>query len=351
MTYCGVSSHPARELPLARSNGPVLVYCPDRGIGDLMWHLPTIRAIAAKTPEGRVALATRPSTRAAEVLAVEPAVERVDYLTYHAGPFKQVREVADFHRLCRTLRPRAVWILEKIGRPAQAAKLAGVPERRGFGLGHASQERWLSPGPTLPKSMRSAHRIEKLEALEALYGLTVESREPALVVDPRRTEAVAARFADRPKPWVVFGPGAADAYKCWPRESFAALANELAAEAGTFFWLGGPHEAGRFAEGIARTGDPAKSVLACDLTLDASAALIAQSALFFGNDSGPMNLAAAVGTPTIGLYGRTPALFYSKWLAALVSPTQDLKDISPATAADAVRRSLAVSPAPPPSLS
>ena len=36
----------------AQHPGPVLVYAPDRGIGDLMWHLPTFRAIAATTPEG-----------------------------------------------------------------------------------------------------------------------------------------------------------------------------------------------------------------------------------------------------------------------------------------------------------
>ena len=44
--------------------GPVLVYMPDRGVGDLMWHLPTIRAIARTAPEGSVILATRPTTRA-----------------------------------------------------------------------------------------------------------------------------------------------------------------------------------------------------------------------------------------------------------------------------------------------
>ena len=39
-----------------------------------MWHLPTLRAIAATTPEGKVVLVARPSSRASEVLRVEPAV-------------------------------------------------------------------------------------------------------------------------------------------------------------------------------------------------------------------------------------------------------------------------------------
>lgn len=332
-----------------KTQGPVLAYLPDRGIGDLMWHLPTIRAIATMAPTGRVILATRPATRAAEVLAVEPTIERVEYLAYHSGPWKTFREIADFYRLCRRVRPASVWIMEKIGRPAQAAWLAGVPDRRGFGLGHASQERWLSRGPRVPKSMRNAHRIEKLMALEALNGLTVESREPALKVDPEQMAAVAARFTHRPKPWVVFGPGAVDDYKCWPMENFARLADSIAPDAGTIFWLGGSADAERFTAGLERVADPAKSRLTCDLTLDAAAALIAQAAVFLGNDSGPMNVSAAVGTPTIGLYGSTPALSYSKWLRAVVSPTGDMADIAPQAAVDAVRRVLAGEKAPAPS--
>lgn len=312
--------------------GPVLVYMPDRGVGDLMWHLPTIRAIAASARQGRVVLATRPTTRAAAVLAVEPAVERVCYLEYRKGALKPFREVVDFYRLCRSLRPRSVWILEKIGRPAQAAWLAGVPERRGFGLGHASQERYLT-GPALPKSMRPAHRIDKLVAFEALNGLAVESREPALKVDPRKVEAIRARFADRPEPWIVLGPGAVDADRRWPLENFARLSDELT-QAGTVFWLGsGREEEARFGQAMTEA-----CVLSCDLPLDEAAALISQSAIFVGNDSGLMNVAASVGTPTVGLFGPSRPLTYSKWLTPVVSPTRSMADLP----MEAVRRSLAL---------
>jgi heptosyltransferase-2 len=305
---------------------------PDRGVGDLMWHLLTIRAIAAQAPEAKVVLATRPTTRAAAVLASEPAVARVIYLDYRKGALKQLRETLDFYRLCRSLRPRSVWILEKIGRPAQAAWLAGVRKRHGFGLGHSSQERWLSPGPRLPKSMRPAHRIEKLAAFEALHGLAVSSREPALRVDPKKVDAMRARFADRPQPWIVLGPGAVDEDRRWPLENFARLSDEL--KAGTVFWLGGgAEEEARFAAAI-----PPACVLSCDLPLDEAAALISLSALFVGNDSGLMNVAAAVGVATIGLYGPSEPLTYSKWLSAVVSPTGAMTDISVDAVLAEVRR-------------
>lgn len=308
--------------------GPVLVYMPDRGVGDLMWHLPTIRAIAAAAPDGKVVLATRPTTRADRLLAAEPCVSEVAYLTYRSSAFKRLVELADFYRLCRRIRPRAVWILEKIGRPAFAAWLAGVGERHGFGMGHG-QERWLSSGPRLPRAMRHAHRIEKLAAFEALHGLQVAFREPALRVEPALREAVRARFAAAPRPWTVFGVGASETVKRWPIERFAELARPLG---GTVFWLGG----GGDSESVEAVRE-ATGVNICDLPLDAAAALIAEADLFVGNDSGPLNLAASVGTPAVGLFGPTPPLTYSRWLAPAVSPSADLRDLAVETVLAVVR--------------
>lgn len=321
------------------SRAAVLVYMPDRGVGDLMWHLPTIRAIAARSPQGKVVLATRPTTRAAAVLASEPAVSAVEYLDYRKGWDKRIGEFRDFLRLCRRLKPRQVWILEKTEPAALAALVAGVPERHGFGLGH-SQERWLSRGPRLPKSMRAAHRIEKLAAFERAHGLDVASREPALVLDPAQVEAMRRRFADRPQPWVVLGPGAVDADRRWPMEHFAALSDALT-EAGTVFWLGGgAEEEARFAAVVEGVKRPEACVVSCDLPLDQAAALINLSALFIGNDSGLMNLAAAVGRPTIGLFGPSPPLTYSAHLKPIVSASRQMRDIDPASVIAAARAEL-----------
>jgi heptosyltransferase-2 len=314
-------------------SGPILVYAPDRGIGDLMWHLPTIRAIAATTPEGRVVLVARPSSRAAEVLTVEPSVERVLFAPNYKGKLKGVREVIDFYRLCRAEKPRAVWILEKIDRPAIAAALAGVPERRGFGLGHG-QETFLTTGPYLPKSMRPAHRIDKLEAFEKAHGLVVASREPELKLDPKALAAVKARYADKPGPWLTLGIGASELPRTWPAERFAETAARLSDLFGTIFWIGGPHEAEAAKAAI---GDPPNNVVACDLTLDQSAALIALSAGFLGNDSGPLNVAVAVGTPCVGLMGTAPVPAYSRWLSRLDGGEGRITDISVDQAVEAVR--------------
>lgn len=298
-----------------------------------MWHLPTIRAIAATTPEGDVVLVARPSSRASEVLVVEPTVARVIHAPHHRGKLKGVREVVDFYRICRAVKPRAVWILEKIDRPAIAAALAGVPERRGFGLGHG-QETFLTAGPFLPKAMRPAHRIDKLEAFERAHGLAVTSREPALRLDPEAIAAVKAKYAGRPGPWLALGVGASEPARTWPAERFAEAAARLSDLFGTVFWVGGPHEA----EGArAAIGDLPDNFVACDLTLDQSAALISLCAGFVGNDSGALNVAAAVGTPCVGLMGTAPLPAYSRWLTRLDGGEGRIADITVDQAVEAVR--------------
>lgn len=322
-------------MSTAQKAGPVLVYAPDRGIGDLMWHLPTFRAIAAQTPEWQVVLVARPSSRAAEVLAVEPSISQVVYARHFTGALKGFSEVADFWRICREVKPRAVWILEKIGRPAQAAWLAGVPERRGFGLGHKSQEQWLQ-GPFLPKAMRPDHRLDKLAAFEALHGLKVESREPNLLLDPKAVAAVKARFGARPGPWLVLGVGASEPARTWPAERFAAVSTALADLFPTVFWLGGPNDALRLKATLGGQAS-GRDVLACDLPLDQAAALIALAAGFLGNDSGPLNVAASVGRPAIGLMGTSPVPAYSRWLSRLDGGAGKIADISIDQAISAVR--------------
>jgi heptosyltransferase-2 len=208
-----------------------------------------------------------------------------------------------------------------------------VPERRGFGLGHG-QETFLTTGPYLPKSMRPAHRIDKLAAFEKAHGLVVTSREPQLKLDPKALEAVKAKYADRPGPWLTLGIGASEPARTWPAARFAEAARRLSDLFGTVFWVGGPHEAEAAKAAIGELPD---NVVACDLTLDRSAALIALSAGFLGNDSGALNVAAAVGTPCVGLMGTAPVPTYSRWLSRLDGGEGRIADITVDQAVEAVR--------------
>jgi heptosyltransferase-2 len=317
--------------------GMIMVYMPDRGVGDLMWHLPTLRAIAARAMGGKVLLATRPSTRAKELLAAEPCVEAIDYLDYRAGTFRHLVEIIDFYKLCRLRRPRAVWILEKIDRPAIGAALAGVRERRGFGLGHG-QEAWLTHKPFLPRTLRPAHRIEKLAAFEEAHGLKVASREPALIPVPAALEVVERRFGHLPRPWIVYGVGASEPRRCWPLSNFSHLSGQLSDVGGTHFWLGGFGDLGAVDTVLAH--DKVGGINVCELKLDVGAALLSRADVFIGNDSGPLNLAASVGVPSVGLFGDSPPLDYSRFLRPVIGPRGGMAALTVESVAGIARLSL-----------
>ena len=86
---------------------------------------------------------------------------------------------------------------------------------------------------------------------------------------------------------------------------------------GSIFLIGGPQNQTRAKDLIART-PRAALIDACNLTLTESVALLRLADLFVGNNSGPLNLAAASQTESFGLFGNTPVLTYSNYIHAIV---------------------------------
>jgi heptosyltransferase II len=109
-----------------------------RGIGDVIWHLPFVRAIASASSGGKVTFMAPPTSRAKDLLAAEPSILETIYFE-HAG--SELRRGVNLIRLASVLRQyrfQTVWILDRTLRPAIAAMLAGIPERIGLGLGRQS---------------------------------------------------------------------------------------------------------------------------------------------------------------------------------------------------------------------
>lgn len=116
---------------------------------------------------------------------------------------------------------------------------------------------------------------------------------------------------------LAIGPTAAWSNKMWPVERFAELARRLlgpggAMEGAHLLVTGGPGEGPKCA--------PVLDVVPADrridligAPLDETAACFERVALYIGNDSGLMHLAAAAGAPTIGLFGPTADSIYSPW--------------------------------------
>ena len=75
-----------------------------QGIGDVIWHLPFVRAIAAREPGGAVSFLTLPSTRAKELLQAEPCIGEVAYFEHHGSEVLRGFHLARLVALMRSRR-------------------------------------------------------------------------------------------------------------------------------------------------------------------------------------------------------------------------------------------------------
>ena len=293
---------------------PTAVIQVKQGIGDVVWHLPFIRAIAAREPAGAVAFLTLPSTHARELLQGEPCVADVLYFEHGGSELQRGLHLARLAALLRRSRFRTVWILDRTIRPALAALLAGVPQRIGPGDG---AQRWFITNPGIDPRHFQDLAMDWLCVLLQSMNVPVASTEPDLKLPDTLLAAVQARYRTAPRPWIALALGGSHPAKDWPAAHWATFVDALRRRTdGTVFLIGGPDNTARADDLIARSAG-ATTINACDLTVAEAAALLRHADLFVGPDSGPMNLAVAGGTPAFVLFGATPVLRYSKFIHAI----------------------------------
>jgi ADP-heptose:LPS heptosyltransferase len=142
---------------------------------------------------------------------------------------------------------------------------------------------------------------------------------------------------------VAINPGAGRENKRWPVEHFRRLAERLAQEPDVrILLLWGPDEV-HMARQI-RDGSSAEAILAPPTDLHELAALLRRAALVVANDTGPLHLAAALGTPSLGLFGPTRAERngpYGPHGRGLQSPDGTMAGLAPEAAAAAALALLA----------
>jgi heptosyltransferase II len=305
---------------------------PKPGIGDVIWHLPFIRAIAAASPDGQVTFLAPPTSGARELLAAEPSVAATIYFEHGGSELRRGLNLIRLTHLLRRHRFLKIWILDRTMRPAVAAFFAGIPERIGVGL---TAQRWFITNPGIDQAHFHDFPIAWLVKLLADMKVPLRSTEPELRVKADALAVMGAKFARCARPWLVLGIGASHPNKEWPEPCWVDLLMALRQRHnGTVFLIGGPGHTVRAQKLIAAAAPSEHVINACDLKLAEAAALLWHADLFIGNDSGPLNLAAATATEAFGFFGATPVLTYSKFIHPIVpegGPAPDgMQRISPA---------------------
>jgi len=183
---------------------------------------------------------------------------------------------------------------------------------------------WAAERKVAAKGDEDTHRVRQLGAL---FGLDPPP-SPTLWLGPE-ARAAAARLVPPGTPFVAIGPAANWRGKQWRGEYFAELARSLIGPAGAFEGmrvavLAAAHERPQ-AEPLLDALPPERIVdLVGKIDVLTGAAVVKSAAMFIGNDTGLMHVAAAVGTPTLGLFGPSPAGRYAPWgrCTAIVQTTR-----------------------------
>ncbi|MFZ0847420.1 MAG: lipopolysaccharide heptosyltransferase II [Pseudolabrys sp.] len=214
-------------------------------------------------------------------------------------------------------------VMSRKWKAALAPWLAGVPLRTGF----AGEMRFGLLNDVRFGERKLARMIDRMGSLALPSGATLppDWPLPELKIQPEELTRWRANngLSEQSKPIVALCPGAVGAGKAWPVSHYAALARALTNDGAAVWVLGGPNEA-PIAKQIAEvSGSGVRDLTGNDLR-NAILALAAAD-VSVTNDSGLMHVSAAIGTPTVAIFGPT-----SPWhqkplnpLAAILEPPGD----------------------------
>jgi len=281
-------------------------------VGDAVMTMPALRALRRAHPGSRISLLVRPSV--SPLFEHDPTIDEIIvYSEEYAG-------IAGRLKLARMLRKRnfcRAFLLQNAIDAAALAFLAGIPKRTGYsrdGRGFL-----LTEAVAFDAHARGLHHIDYYLTLLSRVGIDAGTSAPWIFLLTEERLKARETLRGLRRPVIALNPGAAyGSSKRWPPERFAEVAVRTILEAGgSVVILGGPSETRISREVIdkidaalpaqGKGGDGSSTVLdlAGKTTLRELAALIAESDILITNDSGPMHIGYAVGTPLVAIFGST----------------------------------------------
>lgn len=276
-------------------------------IGDVLHGVPAAVAIKDAFPAARVGWVVE--GRSADVLEGHRGIDRIFRLP--RGWMKRPAEILRLARDLRAFKADVTIDMQGLLKSATVSLLAGSRIRIGHARPEAREGSWLVTNH--PVAPSAAHVVARNCGLLAPLGIGATSPRFDMPRWPQartRMEAWIDSLGPGAPP-VLVNPGAGWPSKLWSEDRFAAVAARLRDEQGrrvVVVW-GGAREQG-MAERIAAAGG---AIVAPQTSLQDLGELCRLSSLLISSDTGPLHLAAAVGTPCVGLFGPVPATRNGPW--------------------------------------
>jgi lipopolysaccharide heptosyltransferase I len=276
-------------------------------LGDVVHAIPVAAALRSAFPSARIDWLV--SAKHREILDLVPVIDRrlvIDDRGDASGGMSLLSAIGELRRA----KYDVAIDLQGLIKSAVLARLSGAPRLVGFSSRYARERaarlfytEVYDPGRGgLYDPRETRHVVDINLGLLGVLGITA----PARVFPIEDVESDVARNARTQAggPYALLNPGAAWPNKRWPPARLAAIATELRARHGLrSIVLWGPGEETLAAEVVAGAGGAA--IVSPKTTIADLVALARRAALMVSGDTGPTHIAAALGTPIVGIYGPT----------------------------------------------
>jgi lipopolysaccharide heptosyltransferase II len=273
-----------------------------RYLGDIVLLGSLLRNLRLHWPQADITVLTE--ERFAGILSLNPDVDHVLPHPEHGlmrtlAFWRALRRPKFTHLFDLDCNDRSAWFTWLSGAPVRS--LLQIRKRFGWLYTHrAIIERF---------TYENSHITETLLGLLTIHQIPILSREVKLA--PREEDIAAMRrIMGATGPVLLVHPGSRSPFRLWPAEKFAAVCDRVQDQLGVQAVLvGGPGEKALIEE-IRRHAQMHLLALEKPLSLPHFAALARLSTVLLCHDSGPMHIAAAVGTPVVALFGsQSPAMW------------------------------------------
>ena len=288
----------------------------------MVWHMPHIRAIAAASG-APVTLLAKPRSLADQLFAGKSTVDSILSLDLNPGGRRGTHDglvgLARLARLMQGGRFGTIILLHHSVSIAAAAWLARIPRRHGYGWG--GQRVFLTSGPFLPRDVARQHQHTRATRYLEAAGIPLPSAEPTLPASAAARAKARLRLNLAGDPFVAVGIGSSEPLRQWGVARFTELTAEML-DAGwpLVVLLGGSEDVGMADAIRARLGGRAERVgVALGWHLMDVIGLLAESAFYVGNNTGVMNMAAAVGIRTYALFGTTKPFHHASQIVPITT--------------------------------
>ena len=279
-------------------------------LGDLIWQLPYVKAISDHHNQ-EIDLIVREKTQAKNILKDLSHINLIHYNNFRKGIFYWI-DVVKLIWIYLKNKYNYIYILDKVNKPAIAAKICGIKNIIGPGIGN--QKKWLTVKNYLTQEDLNISYSEQSQKMLSINSISIKEIYPKININLDRFKSSNPDLV-LPGKKISFGIDSFEDYKMWYEKSFIELADYLyQKKLFEKIYLICGQEKSYLADNIINLSNKNYFINCSNKDLGGIILALKNSDFFVGNNSGPLNLSAALGVQSFGLIANDPIdeLKYSK---------------------------------------